>query len=371
MAEKKGPIELNKNDPESLYNWIAYKVSCPEFRNPIKNFIDENCSTFVDIDENSFEQGQLFNEMNLLLENLLKDVLDEGQITQEDFLKAAERGITDKKHKKYFNQIINFGDYTFFKSVMTKRNYQIIQMAEKQMNQEKEMENKNMEGMDGEGKAGLPPEIVAQMLENEQTEINEAIKQSLADEDEKRRIAIKPVNKEKDLEIEIIKSEKTYNYKTNGDKIIKKANEKEREDRGYRVQKKYEKVEEIKEEPSSRYKKGRYTNTTTNVEKNEDMPTKKYNRYSKKEEPKEEDAYQNEIIIKEEKRVRPKRFVYSKEEKPQVYEHKTEIIESSGGDNKPDEIRKTEVVIEKTTVVDKSTDLENKKRGLRKRYGKH
>ena len=183
--------------------------------------------------------------------------------------------------------------------------------------------------------------------------------------------AIKPVNKEKDLEIEIIKSEKTYNYKTNGDKIIKKANEKEREDRGYRVQKKYEKVEEIKEEPSSRYKKGRYTNTTTNVEKNEDMPTKKYNRYSKKEEPKEEDAYQNEIIIKEEKRVRPKRFVYSKEEKPQVNEHKTEIIESSGGDNKPDEIRKTEVVIEKTTVVDKSTDLENKKRGLRKRYGKH
>ena len=183
--------------------------------------------------------------------------------------------------------------------------------------------------------------------------------------------AIKPVNKEKDLEIEIIKSEKTYNYKTNGDKIIKKANEKEREDRGYRVQKKYEKVEEIKEEPSSRYKKGRYTNTTTNVEKNEDMPTKKYNRYSKKEEPKEEDTYQNEIIIKEEKRVRPKRFVYSKEEKPQAYEHKTEIIESSGGDNKPNEIRKTEVVIEKTTVVDKSTDLENKKRGLRKRYGKH
>ena len=183
--------------------------------------------------------------------------------------------------------------------------------------------------------------------------------------------AIKPVNKEKDLEIEIIKSEKTYNYKTNGDKIIKKANEKEREDRGYRVQKKYEKVEEIKEEPSSRYKKGRYTNTTTNIEKNEDIPTKKYNRYSKKEEPKEEDTYQNEIIIKEEKRVRPKRFVYSKEEKPQVYEHKTEIIESSGGDNKPNEIRKTEVVIEKTTVVDKSTDLENKKRGLRKRYGKH
>ena len=50
-----GPPELNKNDPDSLYNWVAYKVSCPQFRNPIKNFIDENCSTFIDIDENSFE----------------------------------------------------------------------------------------------------------------------------------------------------------------------------------------------------------------------------------------------------------------------------------------------------------------------------
>ena len=125
--------------------------------------------------------------MNLLLENLLKDVLEEGKISQEDFLKAAERGTTDKKYKKYFNQIINFGDYTFFKSIMTKRNYQIIQMAEKQMNKEKEMENNNVEGQD---KGVLPPEIVTQMLENEQTEINEAIKQSLADEDEKRRIAI-------------------------------------------------------------------------------------------------------------------------------------------------------------------------------------
>jgi hypothetical protein len=184
--------------------------------------------------------------------------------------------------------------------------------------------------------------------------------------------AIKPVNKEKDIEIEIIKSEKKYNYKTNGDKIIKKANEREREDRGgYRIQKKYEKVEEIKEEPSSRYKKGRYNNTYNNVEKNEEnIPNRKYNRYSKNEEPKE-DVYQNEINIKEEKRVRPKRFGYSQEEKPQIFEHKTEIIETSGGDNKPGEIRKTEIVIEKSTVVDKNAELESKKRGLRKRYGKH
>ena len=298
MAEKQRPIELNKNDPESLYNWIAYKVSCPEFRNPIKNFIDENCSTFVDIDENSFEQGQLFNEMNLLLENLLKDVLDEGQITQEDFLKAAERGITDKKHKKYFNQIINFGDYTFFKSVMTKRNYQIIQMAEKQMNQEKEMENKNMEGMEGEGKAGLPPEIVAQMLENEQTEINEAIKQSLADEDEKRRIAIieeEEMKRAIKQSLEQQKKEQKKKEETKKDETKKDETKKQEP----------KKVEPKKEEP-------------------------------KKEEPKKEEPKKEETKKEEPKKFEPSissvaNFQYSGEEKPKENKPNPTVISANKG----------------------------------------
>ena len=183
MSQRQVP-ELKKEDPESLYNWLAYKVSCPEFRNPIKSYIDENCSTFVDIDENSFEQGQLFNELNLLIENLLKDVLEEGKITQEEFLKAAERGMTDKKYKKYFNQIINFGDYQFFKSVMTKRNFQIIKLAEQQMKQ-----GQNAGGGDNNGQ-NINPDIIQKLLANEQNEIDEAIKQSLIDEEEKRKIAI-------------------------------------------------------------------------------------------------------------------------------------------------------------------------------------
>ena len=51
----KNSPELNKNTPDSIYNWVEYKVSCPQFRNPIKNYVDENCFTFIDIDENSFE----------------------------------------------------------------------------------------------------------------------------------------------------------------------------------------------------------------------------------------------------------------------------------------------------------------------------
>ena len=81
--------------------------------------------------------------MNLLLENLLADVLAEGELTQEEFLKAAERGLEDKKYKKYFDQLLNFSDYNFFKRCMTKRNYTLIKRFEEQMaQQKKEMEDK-------------------------------------------------------------------------------------------------------------------------------------------------------------------------------------------------------------------------------------
>ena len=187
--------------------------------------------------------------------------------------------------------------------------------------------------------------------------------------------ATKPVNKDNNIQIEIIKSD--YSYRNKSDS--KRDRENEREDRGgYKIQKKVEKYEE---EPPSKYNKGRFGTNTNNVEKKEKeeyIPPKKYNRFQKKEEeePKpKEDIIQKEIIIKEEKKVRPKRFTYTrtevKEEKPQIFERKTEIISKRGGKNQPGEIKTKEFVIEKTTVVDKKSDLENKKAGLRKRYGKH
>ena len=139
-------IPLDKNDPDSIYNWVAKKVSGPSFRNIIKDFIDDNCSLFIDIEENTFQQGQIFNEFNQLLENILNDVLEEGGLTQEQFLEAAQKGLEDKKYKKYFDQLLNFGDYNFFKRCMTKRNYTLIKRMEEQMAQEnKEIEEQKLE----------------------------------------------------------------------------------------------------------------------------------------------------------------------------------------------------------------------------------
>ena len=182
----------DKSNPEDVYNFVAKRISGPAFRNPLKNFIDENCMTFIDVDENTFEQGEIFKELNQLLENLLQEVLEDGQLTQEDFLQAAEKGITDPKYKKYFNQVINFGDYNFFKTIMTKRNYQIIKMAEQQMANAQKMaeegqeQNKEEENYNNEQRT---KELVAKLLEEEKKEYDEAIKQSLEEEDKRRRIA--------------------------------------------------------------------------------------------------------------------------------------------------------------------------------------
>ena len=219
-------IPLDKTNPDSIYNWVARKVSGPSFRNVIKDFIDDNCSLFIDIEENTFQQGQIFNEFNQLLENLLADVLAEGGLTQEQFLEAAQRGLTDQKYKKYFDQLLNFSDYNFFKRCMTKRNYALIKRFEEQISQQKKesedkkveedkqkeieklkelekefnKENGNVEGNKENGsKEKTEKEIeeerqrmlLYQMLnQEEEKELQEVIKQSLALEEEKRRIAV-------------------------------------------------------------------------------------------------------------------------------------------------------------------------------------
>ena len=208
MSQQQSPITLDKNNPDSIFHWIAYKITSPGFRNIIKDFIDDNCSLFIDVDENTFQQGQLFNEFQQLIENLLSDLLVEGGITQEQFLEAAERGLGDNKYKKYFEQILKFSDYNFFKGIMTKRNYQIIKRVEEQMAQkQKENEAKKKEEIERKkeienqkkGKKKSDREIeeekqrilTNQLLNKEEEEdLQKAIEQSLQYEDEKRKIQI-------------------------------------------------------------------------------------------------------------------------------------------------------------------------------------
>ena len=198
MEEEK--IPLDKNNPDSIYNWLALKIKNPSFRNIIKDFIDDNCSLFIDVEENTFQQGQLFNEFTQLIENILGDLLLEGGITQEQFLTAAERGLNDPNYKKYFDQLLNFSDYTFFKKMMTQRNYHLIQEVEKEMEKkqkEKEIKKKEQNETKGKNKKerNLEEEeqrkLLYQMLNKEEEEdLQKAIQKSLEIEEERRRIAV-------------------------------------------------------------------------------------------------------------------------------------------------------------------------------------
>ena len=84
-------------DIDSIYSYVLTKIKSPEFRNPIKDFIDENCSSFIGVDENTFEQGALFNEFTLLIENLLETLCKENNISEEMFLFANIIFFTDRK----------------------------------------------------------------------------------------------------------------------------------------------------------------------------------------------------------------------------------------------------------------------------------
>ena len=202
-------IPLDKNNPDSIYNWIAIKISSPSFRNIIKDFIDDNCSSFIDVEENSFQQGELFNEFNQLIDNLLDDLLVEGGLTQEQFLVASQRGLEDKKYKKYFNQIINLtSDYNLFKAVMTKRNYQLIKRVEEQMDKvQKEKELKKQKEIErrlkienqkkGNKKSNREIEeekhriLLNQYLnQEEERDLQKAIQRSLQAEEDKRKISL-------------------------------------------------------------------------------------------------------------------------------------------------------------------------------------
>lgn len=163
--------KTGKESDDWSYDLIVGIITSPTFRTPIKNFIDENCSSFTEVSENTFEQGGLFKEFVALIENLLNSALRDNGIPDEMFLNASQKGLNDEKYKKYFVQLIEFSNYNYFKKLMTHRNYQILRQAEQALNNKQYQEKKKKH----QGKF-------------DEKEIEEAIKLSLKEEEEKRKL---------------------------------------------------------------------------------------------------------------------------------------------------------------------------------------
>lgn len=218
-------IKLDKKDPNSIYKWIIFKISNKEFRDVIKKYIDDNCLKFMDEEENSHEQGNIFNAFNNMVEKLLNSILKEGNITQEEFLAASERGINDPKYQKLFYQIIYFGNYPFFKCIMTKRNHQLMKAKKKK---EDNYSQNNMETTDIDNDLinKLTPELVKLILDDdkeqlEQYQIDNEMRESLEKELKKRLAIIEEEerrrNQEKEKKEDLKKEKET---KTNKEEKI-------------------------------------------------------------------------------------------------------------------------------------------------------
>ena len=172
---------MSNEDLEWMYEVVLQIIRSPEFRNPIKDFIDDNCNTFIGVDENTFEQGQLHKEFTQLIDNLLDTLTKDIGITEEMFCLAAKKGLNDPKSKKYFEQLISFTNYNYFKNLMTKRNFQLEELAYKQMMADRKA------GQGGESEEN-EEELEKKRKEMEENELQCALKMSLAIEEEKKKL---------------------------------------------------------------------------------------------------------------------------------------------------------------------------------------
>lgn len=170
-------MSLDK-DYEWIYEYVLQTIKSPEFRNPIKQFIDENCNSFIGIEENTFEQGGLFKEFVLLIENYLETSFKELGISDEMFCLAAKKGLENPNDKKYFEQLISFNNYNYFKNLMTKRNLQLEKMAYEEMKNANNQTNQQQ----------INQQDLEMLKKLEEDELKAAIQMSLSLEEEKKKL---------------------------------------------------------------------------------------------------------------------------------------------------------------------------------------
>jgi hypothetical protein len=183
-------------DMEWLYDCVLQIVKSPEFRNPIKDFVDDNCGSFIGVDENTFEQGALHKEFIELVDNLLDTLTKDIGITDEMFCLAAKKGLEDKKSKKYFEQLISFTNYNYFKNLMTKRNLYLEELAYKEMMKDKE------KGKNNDITKEQMEEFEKKAKEMEEDQLQCALKMSLAAEEEMKKLqALEDADLEKAIQL--------------------------------------------------------------------------------------------------------------------------------------------------------------------------
>lgn len=104
-------------------------MKSPAFKNPIKEYIDSNCYSFTNKEENRLEHTQLHNTFKEIIETSLEFMIIELGIDNEKFLACAKKGLEHPEDKKCFENIIASDNFLYFKSLMVQRNAQLQEQS--------------------------------------------------------------------------------------------------------------------------------------------------------------------------------------------------------------------------------------------------
>ena len=88
----------------------------------IPTFIEDNCITFEDADENSHEHFKIHKEFIHLVNSCLESCTSEIGISKEDFAKAVAVGLQIEDYKPYFESLFLVDDFNVFKAKMVQKN---------------------------------------------------------------------------------------------------------------------------------------------------------------------------------------------------------------------------------------------------------
>lgn len=130
-------------DSEKELDWISdclFAVfRAPTWVAPIAKFIDENCNTFEDLEENKLEYTPIFNSFKQLVDDLLSAHLLELSVTQEQFERFCAHGLNDghELHRSVVEQLLSVDDFLVFKAMMVKRSAELhLQVLQPSMHPE-------------------------------------------------------------------------------------------------------------------------------------------------------------------------------------------------------------------------------------------
>merc|ERR1719221_1965611 len=91
-----GQGEVAGADPDILYvsSLVAAIFRSPTWVTPIASFVDEHCDCFEDQEENKLEYTLIHNAFKKLVDDLLEAHLTELSVTQEQFTRFCQHGLT-------------------------------------------------------------------------------------------------------------------------------------------------------------------------------------------------------------------------------------------------------------------------------------